>query len=137
MGKKLPVGVRAGGTAASVPVQTEDSEVIPPPPHQNLHAAATHNPELAHAHTHTHQATSKTSLASTYFPEANELENFETVTINGLEIQAPYVSALIKFPEDYVCMITAYYGISLSNGFGDIYRQVALANIYDSIYIIN
>lgn len=53
MGKKLPVGVRAGGTAASVPVQTEDSEVILPPPHQNLHAAATHNPELAHAHTHT------------------------------------------------------------------------------------
>lgn len=61
----LPVGVRAGGTAASVPVQTEDSEVILPPPHQNLHAAATHNPELAHAHTHTHEVTSKTSLTST------------------------------------------------------------------------
>jgi hypothetical protein len=53
MGKKLPVGVQAGGTAASVPAQTEDSEVIPPPPHQSLHAAATHNPELAHAHTRT------------------------------------------------------------------------------------
>jgi hypothetical protein len=78
MGKKLPVGVRAGGTAASVPIQTEDSEVIPPPPHQNLHAAATHNPELAHAHTHTHEATSKTSLIRTYFPGAEDvLENFE------------------------------------------------------------
>jgi hypothetical protein len=51
MGKKLPVGVQAGGTAASVSAQTEDLEVILPPPHQSLHAAATHNPELARAHT--------------------------------------------------------------------------------------
>jgi hypothetical protein len=83
MGKTLPVGVRAGGTAASVPVQTEDSEVILPPPHQNLHAVATHNPELAHAHTHAHEATSKTSLTSTYFMgDDNKLENFDIIDNN-------------------------------------------------------
>jgi len=56
-GNKLPVGEQAGGTAASVPAHTEGSGVSLPPPHQSLHAAATHNPELARARTHTHTHT--------------------------------------------------------------------------------
>jgi len=79
-GNKLPVGERAGGTAASVPAHTEGSGVSLPPPHQSLHAAATHNPELAHAHarTHTHiyipKAPSETSqrpTCSSFFVVAN------------------------------------------------------------------
>ena len=63
----LPVGERAEGTAVSVPAQTEDSGVIPPPPHQILHAAATHNPKLAYTHphtlAHTHSETSQVNYA--------------------------------------------------------------------------
>jgi len=40
-----------------VPAHTEGSGVSLPPPHQSLHAAATHNPELARSHTHTHTHT--------------------------------------------------------------------------------
>ena len=71
-GNKLPVGEQAGGTAASVPAHTEGSGVSLPPPHQSLHAAATHNPELAgtrthiHTRTHTHKAPSETSVTCSH-----------------------------------------------------------------------
>lgn len=105
MGKKLPVGVRAGGTAASVPAQTEDSEVIPPPPHQSLHAAATHNPELARAHTpimHPVKPLSQTHLYLTFYGFNDNSEITRTSHNNRLEIQAANLSAFIRLPGSFL-----------------------------------
>ena len=104
-GNKLPVGERAGGTAASVPAHTEGSGVSLPPPHQSLHAAATHNPELAraraHTHTHTPKEPSETSLKgpavphSLWWPTINLKGRRMSVAITSHEKQAVYQSSMI------------------------------------------
>ena len=103
-GNKLPVGERAGGTAASVPAHTEGSGVSLPPPHQRLHAAATHNPELARAHTHAHthpKAPSETSLTGPPVPRSlwwstiNLKDRRMSVAITSHETQAAYQSSMI------------------------------------------
>jgi len=103
-GNKLPVGERAGGTAASVPAHTEGSGVSLPPPHQSLHAAATHNPELARARTHIHTPPTRHPVKpltgppvphSLWWPTVNLKGRRMSVTITSHETQAANQSSMI------------------------------------------